>query len=425
MSSESSSRRLPDPLRELIPLGEMTIKAFGLLTETKVASLFEPIMSHIDIHMAQGNLECAGALIEIAEQVAGTHSERRYRAHRKKLRYLESSGHPKKALELLQALLKEHGNSRKTPFRTAEIIWDHGTLLQRMGEKLEALKYFRNATKRYKRLEHSYNLAGSLFNSATLLYELGRHGEALKACYSALTAGAKAHQDLKANVALQMANCFETMGDDLQCKEFYSEAAQAYRKLGNRRKDSDICYRLGWMCMKEGKLKESEMLFFQALKLKRELDYGSSSARYHLNRAEGYRSVGINAKAISHYRSCLSLATELGLDAFAKQARFGIFRCSQQGFEKLPAHMKLAKATPNDDFKELAKRGHYRSYRSDGAGTELYSESNPKGPSKKERTTLARLFNDMARVQHALGKPNSQAYQKQSEAVLSYHRDES
>ena len=414
-----------DWLRILVPLARR--EPFSIppgLSQIEAESLFEPLIAHVDVHMAQGNFEAAGELLRLAFLLIEHDPERCYRLERKKIRWLESSGKPHEAFEQLRLLTEKHNRGRRNPHRTAELVMEQGILLDRLGQKAEALKRFRNAVQRYKRLEHPYNLSAALFNTASVLCDLGRHDDSLKVCLRALDEGARKHLDLKTHIALQLANCHESKQEEPKSQEYYHTAAQGYEKLGNRKNQSDILYRLGWMALRRSQLREAATLLLRALELKRELDYGAGLALYHFHRAEACRSVGLNKKALGHYRTSLSLACQSGQDGLCTQARFGLFRCCGSLNLNLPGILTLPPPPGAESILAQGRAGLYSNHISEGYRTYRYQETGVSKPSHGDRAPLARLIKDLARVQRVLGFPAHESLSEQSQAVALWSQEQ-
>lgn len=419
-----------DWLRVLIPTSRREpFKIPPGLNRAEAERLFEPLIAHIDVHLAQGNHQAAGELLRLTFLLVGHDPERCYRLERKKVRWLEACGKSLEAVEHLQALSEKYNRSRRNPHRTAELIMEQGILLDRLGHKQEALKLFRNSVQRYKRLAHGYNLAAALFNTASVLYDLGRHDESIKVCFKAIEEGARNFPDLRTHIALQLANCHESKDDEVRSQDFYRSAAAGYEKLGNRKNESDILYRLGWMALKRGQqrgggsqLREAAKLLQRALELKRELDYGNGLSLYHFHRAEACRSVGLNKKALSHYRTSLSLATQAGADSLATQARFGLFRCCGSLHPNLPGFLKLTAPAGSEGVLSNGRAGLYSNHVSEGYRTYRMKESGISRPAYSDRAPLARLIKDLSRVLNVLNEPGHESLSEQSQAVSRWNK---
>lgn len=410
-----------DWLRVLIPISRR--EPFHIpasLSTLDRDRLFEPILAHIDVHLAEGNRQAAGELLRLAFRLFHHDQERYYKIERKYIRWLEGEGRQGEAIYLLQQLLDRYNKARKTPQRTAELTMELGIVLDRYGQKDEALLKFREAIKRYKRLRHAYNKAAAMFNAASVLYDMHRYDESIKICLKALEEGGAGHLDLETHVALQLANSYESLSATSEARDWYQNAADGYHKLNNRKQESDILYRLGWMAMKKSQAVQAQTLLQRALELKRELDYGTGLALYHLHRAEACRGVGLSKKALSHYRTCLSLATILGNDSLASRARFGLYRACAAQNPNLPGFMKLPPAPGAEAVLTQGRGGIYSEQAYDGARTGVYRESGRGDQSLPDRTYLARLLEDLARVRKVTGTEGHEFLYRQGKSVASW-----
>lgn len=426
MLPESGSRAEDDKaLRRLLPLVARG-RSKAIPTDDEREIYFEPILSHVNVHMAQGHLKAAGELLKILENFVQGDPEREYRLARKRIAHFEATGQTSKALKLLVELFEQVNRSRKNPARAAELLMDRGILLERTGSKKEALVLFKNAAERYKRMKNASNLSAAIYNVASVLYSLGEHEQSLKSCFAALAAGGHRHRQLAPRVALQMANCHEALGELDSAQDAFREASKGYAQMRNHSRESDILYRLGWMCLKQSRLKESGILLSRALELKREIDYATGSALYHLDRAEGLLSAGLRAKAVSHYRVALSIAGQAGLEGICTRAKFGLFRCCSNSQLNLSAYLsKLPIPEVATSYHEKARAGLYLHYRAEGGASRRYQGSLKKPPSQPDRSPLARLIHDLARVKRALGQPNSEGLAEQSRAILAWNQNHS
>jgi tetratricopeptide (TPR) repeat protein len=253
-----------------------------------------------------------------------------------------------------------------------------------------------------------------------VLYDLGRHADSIKTCVKALEQGGTGHTELEAHVALQMANAYESKGPTHVARDYYHKASTAYARMRNKKQESDILYRLGWMAMRRpNQLKEAQLLLQRSLELKRELDYGNGLARYHFHRAEACRSVGASKKAIVHYRTCFSLAVSVGNDSMATRARFGLFRACAVPSQSLHGFLRLTPAPGGDAMLAGGRSGLFQDHGSDGARTELYREQGDDA-AKPDRQFLVRLLEDLARVLKGLDLEGSEGLRRQGKAVSSW-----
>jgi len=403
------------------------VSELGVVESTRV---LEQLLAHVDVHMAEGNRQSARTLLELGRQVAGGETELLYRLERKRIRWLEAEGRQGESIESMRSLYRRYSRSRKHPQRGAELAMELGILLDRSGHKEEALEHFRNAIRRYTRLGHTYNRAAALFNAASVLYDLGRISHSMKTCLRALREGGSGHLDLETHVTLQMANCYESESKSkgpvalaratASAREWYKYAAEGYRRLGNRKQESDILYRLGWMAMRRNESSDATQFLQRALELKREYDYGTGLALYHLHRAEAYRWCGLTKRALSHYRSCLSLASVLGNDGLCTRARFGLYRTSGGESHALSAFLKVPPAAGADSTLARGKDGLYSEQGGDGFRTAAWREGGKPESPAADRTFLARLLEDLSRVWKNTGVNGHEQLRRQGRAVLSW-----
>lgn len=383
-------------------------------------ALLRQLQAHVEVHLAQGHRLAAHVLLGISAEVAGDSLELQYGVERTRIRWLEQEGLGDDALAAMSRLYEVHRRRRSPPERGAELAMELGILLDRSGRKKEALKLFRNAAARYHRMNQPYNRAAALFNAASVLYDLGRVGPSLRVCREALEQGGEGHLDMEAHIALQMANSHELQGHLDQAVESYQMAAEGYGGLQNRRQESSIRYRLGWLALQRGLPAEAWPQLQQALEVRREHDYGTGLARYHLARAESYRTAGLPESARVHFRACVSLAVALGNEALATRARFGLCRLAGGHLRSLPSYLKLPAPTGGEESIHRGRKGVYCRQIGEGASQSPWSQSGDAEPPPEDRPALARLLKDLARSLRLEGLPDSEQIHRQERAVQAW-----
>lgn len=388
------------------------------VTPTQRQALLEELLAHHDVLVAEGQRGAAHELLYLGSRVAGDDPELFYRLERKRIGWLDSQGLGGKAIEAMRNLFKTYQRSKSKALRGAELAMELGILLDRSGSKEEALKLFRSAIDRYTRMDHAYNKAAAWFNVASVLYDLGRIQASIKACRRSLKEGGSGHLDLETHVSLQLANSYESDGNEDRAEEFYRCAADGYGRLGNRRQESNILYRLGWMAVKEERFEEANLFLERALELKREHDYGTGLAYYHFHLALGYRSAGLSESASKHFRHALALASAVGNSSLSKRARFGLYRLAQGDGRPLTEYLRAKAPGGGREALQRGKNGLYSDQARDGYRTNVWRET-PEAPIR-DRTFLARLLEDLSKVWHSTGVKGHEKLRRQGRAVLAW-----
>jgi len=379
--------------------------------------LFAVLLAHFDLHQSQGHRSCAREVLELAQRLIGESPDLHYRWLRKWARWLESVGRSEEAIQILQGHLRRLRGKLNNPTRNAEIRMELGIMLDRGGRKPEALKFFRDAAQRYRKLSHTYNLVAALFNSASVLHDLGQYSEALKVCRKALAEGAHNHKDLNSHISLQMANSLESMKQTLEACNYYRLAEESYGQLGNRRQQSDILYRLGWLAVRAKRMSEGARFLRQALELKRETDYAIGLAWYHWARAEAYRAGGTVKKAISHYRSALNLALASHQDSIAARCRVVLYQLCAKSDQTLPSFVRLGNAGAADTIVKQGRSGLYLDHDSDGYALDVFREPGDTPKPRLDRNVLSRLVQDLEKVTRASGTTPGPSLERQKVAL--------
>ena len=209
--------------------------------------LFEELKAHQSLHVAQGNEPEAALLLDALGGVAQEDETLRYKYQRLVISEYERRGLGGRALAVMGDLYDEYRLKRSQRARSAEVVMEFGILHDRYGDKEEACSLFKHSIGRYERAEHGYNLAAAWFNTASVLYDLGRTRASINACEKGLTLGGSEHLDLKTHLLLQRANCRERTKELALAAEDYLDAADGYSKLGRRRQQCNILFRVGWL----------------------------------------------------------------------------------------------------------------------------------------------------------------------------------
>jgi len=389
----------------------------GLSEEEGAEATFTTLLAHYDLHQSQGHRSCAREVLEVAQGFVDDGPEYEYRWLRKWARWLESVGRRDEALDRLKAHLRRLRGKLANPTRNADLRMELGIMTDRAGHKEESLRYFRDAAQRYRKLNHTYNFVAALFNSASVLHDLGHHNEALKVCKRALQEGASGYRDLAGHISLQMANSLESQQSTEQSANFYRQAEESYGQLGNRRQQGDILYRLGWLAVRAKRMSEGASFLRQSLELKREHDYASGLAWYHWSRAEAYRAAGVTKKAIGYYRSALNLALCSNQDVVAAHCRILLFQLCAKPDQQLSAFVRYGNPSAVDSIVKQGRAGLYLDHASDGYSLGIFREPGDTQRGKPDRKVLGRLVHDLEKVTKAGGVTPSPTLERQRLAL--------
>jgi tetratricopeptide (TPR) repeat protein len=399
---EGRARERAEREQAQVELAARYFKAGGLegpglshLSRSQRSLLYQELKSHHSLHVAQGNEREAQGLLGDLEQLAAPLDALRYDIARTRISELERRGLGGRALELMGQLYQREGRSRRQPGRAAEIVMEYGILHDRHGDKEEALRLFKSSVGRYERSGQAYNLSAAWFNSASVLYDLGRTRAALNSCQKGLEAGGDGYLDLRTHLLLQRANCRErTREFELACLD-YLEAAAGYGQLGNRRQQTNILFRVGWLMGRQDRPRESQSMLQQALVLAKELDYAAGLARFHLHRAQSMLEAHLPEVATQHVQQCLPHARLARLDRIDKLARGLLYRMAGPTRRPLTFYLKAKAPEHNLRTLEKAARGTYAHRGGDGAATRTWRDA-PR-PAGQDVTFLVRLLAELGR----------------------------
>lgn len=388
---------------------------FDSLTEGERRLLFEELKCHHTLHVAEGNEpEAARIMVEGLGRIARGTELLEYKLKRLTIAEHERRGLGGRALQGMADLYEEYRRSRAHRARSAEVVMEYGILQDRYGEKDEAEKLFRHAIGRYERSGHNYNLAAAWFNTASVLYDQKRYKAAIKACERGLESGGQYHLDLKAHLYLQRANCRERTLEPNLAAEDYLEAAEGYAKLGQRRQQCNILFRVGWLLGNQKQMLEARNLLHAALRISKELDYAAGLACFHLRRAQFLLGYAASGRVEQHLQHAVMYGKLARSDKVEKVARGTLYRLHIE--RGRPLSFYLNARAPEADPKALLKadQGSYSHRVGDGAATRVWRVA-PRSAGK-DVTFLARLLAELGRRAH---RPE---LERQSRAVQAWQR---
>lgn len=360
------------------------------------ALLFQELRCHHELLIAEGQEGEAQRILGDLERLSLPIDKLHYDFQRMRISDYERRGLGGRALEMMAELYARDGRSRRYPARAAEIVMEYGILHERHGDKAEALRLFKSSIRRYQRAEQPYNLSAAWFNSASVQYDLGNIKAALSACKKGLEVGGEEFPDLRTHILLQRANCREKTRElGLACED-YLEAANGYRALGNRRQQTNILFRVGWLlAARLERVGEARGYLADALALAKELDYAAGLARFHLHRAQGLAEAHLRDAATQHVQHCLPHAKVARLHQVDKVARGLLYRLGSAGRRPLTFYLKARVPEDLSDALLKAKHGTYAHRGADGAANRTWREA-PR-QAGRDVTFLVRLLAELGR----------------------------
>lgn len=355
--------------------------------------LFVELQSHHSLHLAEGNnAECV-LLLDLMASAARSSQKLAYKVQRLQISEDERRGLVSRALKGMEQLYEQYKNSRKFRTRSAEVLMEFGILQDRHGDKELALKLFKNSVGRYKRAEHKYNLAAAWFNTASVLYDLGKTRASLNACEKGLDLGGRGYTDLRTHLLLQRANGRErTMEFEGACRD-YLDAASGYRALGNRRQQINIFFRVGWLLGKRNQAQDAKRLLTEALRLARELDYAAGLAEFHLQRAYFFFEAGFEKRALKHLQSALQSAELAGAEGLKQRCRGLVYRSTRGVKRPLTFYLNASVGELSLKSLQTAQSATYVRRSTDGSALRGWRSSARQAG--RDATFLARLLAEL------------------------------
>jgi tetratricopeptide (TPR) repeat protein len=388
-----------------------TLEQYGSSFPEELAEL---IFTHLDIHVAEKNIDLAEELIKIGEELAGIYREPLfvYQLFKKKAKLAEEKGHIERAHEIYRELVLLSQDIKREDIE-AEMLMETGILYEKQGDTEGALEKFTAANEIYRSLGHNYNYAASLFNIAYIYYNKGDMESSLKYCQRALDVeeGEK-FTTLEAHVNLEFANIYEFKKEILLSKLYYQKALEGYQKGNDRVKVSDILYKIGAILHQEKRVPLSSQYYQKSLHLKMDIDYTQALAKYYYLRARIFKDVGLHMKAIKYLDKAYYLYSQLGQEKQCLKVKFqlySIFCKSDDRIFFLPEFIRNYKLPPAKDATlDKAIKGIYTQRKNDGPHIAYFMTGEETGDAMIDRKLLSSLLRDLSRVNYLNG--NSKKY---------------
>ena len=376
--------------------------------------LFTELGSHHSLHLAEGNnAECV-LVLDLMRSAATSSQKLAYKVQRLIISEDERLGLVSRALKGMGELYDQYKNSKKYRARSAEVLMEYGILQDRHGDKELALKLFKNSIGRYERAEQEYNLSAAWFNTASVLYDLGKTRASLNACEKGLKLGGRKHTDLRTHLLLQRANGRERTSElEKACRD-YLDAASGYKSLGNRRQQINIFFRVGWLLGKRNQVADAKRLLTEALRLARELDYATGLAEFHLQRAHFFFESGLEKRSLKHLQSGLQSAELAGSEGLKKRCRGLLYRTTRGLKRPLTFYLNASAGELNSQTLTKSQRATYARRPTDGSAQRAWRH--PSRKAGKDATFLARLLAELGR------RENRADLMAQSSAVSQWQR---
>jgi len=398
----------------------------SLKFETRFNALRE-LIYHVDIYLAEKQLNQADALLNVAEklsrfleedQVADKTKDIRSLkiiTQKKRAKYFESKGRYQDAINQYDKIMRNLRLPEEETFQ-AEMLMEIGILEEQIGWKKDALIKFDRASKIYGRHGDDFNFEASLFNCAHVLYDMNFYYKAEEFCRAVIRhhGNDEKMQSPVAHSYLEIANINELYEKNQDAREYYKKALESYRLLNDRVKMGDILNRLGSFEMDDGNFDYAAKTFSEALEIKRTVDYLQGRAMFYEVMGDSIRLGGNPAEAVSYYNAAYHFYNLAGVDGRKIIVKYKIFKLLvelQITRQDMGTFLeKYKKKEPNLKKIHEPARLDYRKVYYDGYSLETVGEWKTLHKSKVNRKFLLYLLRNLCRVHLTLGKDKDYQY---------------
>lgn len=382
------------------------------------------IIYHLDLYMAEGNLEHAARLLKVAEKLEELlETDHKFRtdeeqknvrtlkiiARKKKAKYYEARGEREKAIRHYLEIVKDLRLPEEENF-LAEILMEIGIIEEQIGRKREAVLKFDKAAKIYKKNNDDFNYMASLFNCAHVFYDLNQYRKAEVYCRNVIQYYQE-HKKVQSPIAhsyLEMANINELVKRDKHARAYYEKSLDAYRQLNEKVKMSDIMNRLGSYEMDEGHYASAATTYQEALDLKRTLDFQQGKGVYFFLSAEILRHSGNIETAKEHYNLAYHYFEESGQESKKLIVKHKLYLCGKSygtAEKDMGTYVeKFKKAVPDTSKAQGIDRIDYKIISADGRNLPTMKEWEFHSSPKVNRKFLMFLLRNLSRVYLKLGR---------------------
>jgi tetratricopeptide (TPR) repeat protein len=217
------------------------------------------------------------------------------------------TGKADEALDFLNRALSvaiQRGNDEAR----ANVLRVFGTAYWNLNKPQDALRYLRESTELYRRLDHTGGVATSLSTTASVLDEAGQSDEALKNYREALALRRQIgdRQGVGDNLN-DLGVFFASRGRYDEALVQFKEALQVQRELGNRPIEANALSNIGSLYVALGNFEEGRTYLQQALAIRENMNVPSATADTLHNLAETSLKTGNYEQAAATYLKALDL----------------------------------------------------------------------------------------------------------------------
>ncbi|MCE7736737.1 MAG: tetratricopeptide repeat protein [Candidatus Heimdallarchaeota archaeon] len=208
------------------------------------------------------------------------------------------------ALELSK--LQEDGNKKY-----ASINQNLGLICHQMHDYDNALGYYKEAAKFFKRIDQIIDLAYSFFGLGNVYLAQGKANRSKKYFLLGLDIYETRHDILgKASASLGLGNAYRLRGEPTKAIEMYLQALNLFEDSSNPTEEASTMYNLGEAYFGLGEYELALDKYERSLNLFEHSPNPASNARSLTGIANVYRGMGDPKKAVEYYEQALELLKE-------------------------------------------------------------------------------------------------------------------
>ncbi len=209
-----------------------------------------------------------------------------------------------RALELSN--VKEDGNRRY-----ASINQNLGLICHQMNDYDNALNYYKEAAKFFRRIDQIIDLAYSFFGLGNIYLAQGKANRSMKYFLLGLDIYETKPDNLgKASASLGLGNAYRLRGEPSKAIEMYLQALNLFEDSSNPTEEASVLYNLGEAYFRMGEYELALDKYERSLKLFEHSPNLASNARSLTGIANVYREMGESKKAVDYYERALDLLKE-------------------------------------------------------------------------------------------------------------------
>ncbi|MHA2275101.1 MAG: tetratricopeptide repeat protein, partial [Candidatus Kariarchaeaceae archaeon] len=209
-----------------------------------------------------------------------------------------------KALELIDFL--DDGNER-----IASINQNLGLICHQMNDYDNALNYYKEAAKFFKRIDQTIDLAYSFFGLGNVCLAQGKANRSMKYFLLGLDIYENKSDLLgKASASLGLGNAYRYRGEPTKAIEMYLQALNLFEESSNPTEEASTMYNLGEAYFGLGDFEFALDKYERSLNLFEHSPNPASKSKSLTGIANVYRAMGNLRKAVEYYEQALDLLKE-------------------------------------------------------------------------------------------------------------------